>query len=123
MKRIKFNHEETDVLKALGLDNAVEANEILSDETHPDCYKLRFIATLLNGNASSITNVLTMLFLNRPELTNEFSRNIELLLNEFDEEKLKNLDKLTTAFNRENPAITPEEFQEALSDLIEEGKI
>ncbi len=90
-KRIVFKHDEKDILPALGLDSPEEADAIANDTNHPDCYKMRFISSTLNGSVTSTLNLFASLLSDKP-LDSRVSANIEKFFAAFDDARFKALD-------------------------------
>ncbi len=118
MKRIKFDHTQNDVLKAIGLDSPKEADKITMDEDHPDCYKMRLAAAILNGTPFSVLSILTMLMVGNSKLEPRVSPNFELLFNNLDNEVLKRADKAIQMFNESQSGLSAEEMKELITEEL-----
>lgn len=116
MKRIVFNHDEDDVLKALGFASPEEANEVTNDDNNPDCHKMRFAAAVFN---SDVTMILALwgAVISKKDLVPQATANLEIIFDSMTEEDLKRMDEKVMMFDAERRKVTAEEAVKILENM------
>ena len=126
--RVKFDHDNLNVLDAIGVKEPEIANAISMDENHPDCMKMRFIGAILNSEVNLVMSIWAASLVG-PDvaLNGKMSRNLEIVLSTLDEEALEILDKKLNMFNgdgysKDTAAVIEETLKEIIPELMEERK-
>ncbi len=112
MKRIKFNHDEDNIIKALGFSSPEKIEKAAASDDHPDRYKLRFIAALLNGTATSNLSLLNALIYKAP-LSNSITQQLEILFDKLPDSQFAELDERIGLYDAKSQSV--QEATEAMT--------
>lgn len=111
--RVKFNHDEENIVKALGFQTPEAITAAGDDEGNPDHLKIRLAALLLNSDVNLVVATWAHLLTGEP-LTPVITKNFETLFAHYDNDMLKKLDAEVNLFNRNRVDLSDEDILKSL---------